>query len=71
VVNEVYRVIVKKTWTPRPSSYIDCWHDAVLSQPTCLRPYLEEACRIVVIRVAAASKCREKAKEPILAEEPG
>jgi hypothetical protein len=31
---------------------------------------VEEACRIMVARVAATSKCREKTKEPILAEEP-
>jgi hypothetical protein len=70
VVNEVYRVIVGKPRHPEQFPYIDCWWDAVLSWPSWLRPYLEEACRIMVARVATASKCREKAKEPILAEEP-
>jgi hypothetical protein len=64
VVNEVYRVIVGRPGHP------DCWQDAVFSWPTWLRPCLEEVCGIMVARVAAASKCREKAKEPILAEEP-
>jgi hypothetical protein len=68
-VNEVYRVIVGKPGHPEQSPYIDCWQDAVLSQPTWLRPCLEEACRIMVARVATTSKCRKKAKEPILAEE--
>jgi hypothetical protein len=67
VVNEVYRVIVGRLGNQEQFPYIECWQDAVLSQPTCLRPYLEEACRIMVARVAAASKCREKAKEPVLA----
>jgi hypothetical protein len=31
---------------------------------------LEEACRIMVARVATTSKCREKTKESILAKEP-
>jgi hypothetical protein len=31
---------------------------------------MEEICRIMVARVAETSKCREKTKEPILAEEP-
>jgi hypothetical protein len=44
--------------------YIDCWQDAVLSQPTWLKPHLEKACRVMVARVAAASKCREKCKKP-------
>jgi hypothetical protein len=41
----------------------------VLSQPTWLRPCLEEACRIMVVMVSATSQCREKTKESILAEE--
>jgi hypothetical protein len=44
--------------------YIDCWQDAVLSWPTWLKPYLEEACRAMIARVAAASKYREKCKKP-------
>jgi hypothetical protein len=42
--------------------YIDCWQDAVLSQPTWLKPYLEKACRVTVARAAAASKHRKKFK---------
>jgi hypothetical protein len=70
VVNEVYRVIVGRPGHPDQFPYIDCWQDAVLSQSTWLRPCLEEAFKIMVARVAAASKCREKSKEPVLAEEP-
>jgi hypothetical protein len=70
VISKVYRVIVEKSGDPEQFPYIDCWQEAVLSWPTWLRPYLEEAYRIIVARVAAASKCKEKAKEPILVEEP-
>jgi hypothetical protein len=69
VVNEVYRVI-EKPRLPEKFPYIECWQDAVLSWPTWLRPYQEVACRIMVEGVDAASKCRETAKEPTLAEEP-
>jgi hypothetical protein len=68
-VNEVYRVIVGKPGHPEQSPYIDCWQDAVLSQPTWLRPCLEETCSIMVAGVAVTSKRREKTKEPVLAEE--
>jgi hypothetical protein len=70
VVNEVHRVVVRKPRYPEQFPYIDCWQNAVLSQPTWLRPGLEEACRIMVANVAATSKYREKTNEPILAEEP-
>jgi hypothetical protein len=70
VVNEIYRVIVGKPGQPHQFPYINCWQDAILSWPKWLRPCLEEACRTMVARVAATSKCREKTKEPILAEEP-
>jgi hypothetical protein len=60
VVDEVYRVIVGRTGHPNQFPYIDCWQDAVFSQPTWLRPCLEKACRIMVARVDATSKCREK-----------
>jgi hypothetical protein len=70
VVNEVYRVVVGNLWHPDQFTYIDCWWDAVFTWLTWLRPGLEEACRIMVVRVAASSKCREKTKEAILAEEP-
>jgi hypothetical protein len=29
-----------------------------------LKPHLEEACRVLVARVSADSKCREKCKKP-------
>jgi hypothetical protein len=51
--------------------YDDCWQNAVLSQHKWLRPCLEEACSIMVARVTATSRCREKQKEPILAWESG
>jgi hypothetical protein len=60
VVSEVYRVIVGNPGHPDQFPYIDCWQDAVFSQPTWLRPCLEEACRSMVARVATASKYREK-----------
>jgi hypothetical protein len=69
LVNEAYR-IVGKPGPPEQFPYTDCWQDAVLSWLTWLRPYLEEACRIMVAKVAATSMCREKTKEPILAREP-
>jgi hypothetical protein len=53
VVNEVYRVIVGKPGHPDQLPYIDCWKDAVLIQPTWLRPCLEQTCKIMVARVAA------------------
>jgi hypothetical protein len=70
VVNEVHRVIVWMPGYPDQFPYIDCWQDAVLSQPTWLRPCLEETGRIMVARVAKTSKCREKTKETILIREP-
>jgi hypothetical protein len=70
VVNEVYKVIVGRPGHPEKLPYINCWQDAVLSWPKWLRPYLEETCRTMVARVAAASKCTEKTKETILAGEP-
>jgi hypothetical protein len=70
VVNEIYRVIVGKAGQPDQFPYINCWHDTILSRPTWLTPCLEETCRIMVARMAATSKCREKSKEPLLAEEP-
>jgi hypothetical protein len=70
VVNEVYRIIVGKPGHPEQFPYVDYWQDTVLSWPKWLRPYLEEVCRIMIARVATTSKCREKIKEPVLAEEP-
>jgi hypothetical protein len=40
LVNEIYRVIVEKPRHPEKFPYIDCWQDAVLSQPSWLRSYL-------------------------------
>jgi hypothetical protein len=48
VVNEVYRIIVGIPGHPDQFPYVYCCQDAVLS-----RPCLEEACRIMVARVAA------------------
>jgi hypothetical protein len=70
VVNEVFKLIVRKPEHLDKFPYIDCWQDAVLSWPVWLRPSLEETCRIMVARVATTSKCREKPKEPILAKDP-
>jgi hypothetical protein len=70
VVNEVYRVIVGKSGHPGQFLYIDCWQDGVPSQLTWLRPCLQETCRIMVAKVATTPKCRERTKEPVLAEEP-
>jgi hypothetical protein len=44
--------------------YIDCWQDAVLSQPIWLKPHLEKPCKVMVAREAAASKYRDKCKKP-------
>jgi hypothetical protein len=44
--------------------YVDCWQDAVLSQPSWLKPHLEKAGRVMIARAAAASKYREKCKKP-------
>jgi hypothetical protein len=52
LVNEVYRVNVEKPGHPEQFLCIDCWQDAVISQPKWLRPYLEDTCRIMVARVA-------------------
>jgi hypothetical protein len=42
--------------------YIDCWQDAVLSQHMWLKLHLEKACKVMVARVTAASKCRKNVK---------
>jgi hypothetical protein len=70
VVNEVYRVILEKPGNPGQFPYIDCWQNAMLSQPIWLRPCLEKACRVMVASVVTTSKCRETIKELILDEEP-
>jgi hypothetical protein len=66
-------VVVGEPGHPDQFPYFDPWRDVVLSRPTWLKPHLEKACRIMVARVAAASKCREKCKKlekPILAGDP-
>jgi hypothetical protein len=55
IVSKIFEVVVREPGHPDQFPYIDFWQDAVLSQPTKLRPCLEEACR-----VTAASKCSEK-----------
>jgi hypothetical protein len=70
VINEIYGVIEGKPGYPDQFPYIDCWQDAVLSWPTCLKFCLEDANRIMLARVATTSKCREEIKEPILTREP-
>jgi hypothetical protein len=70
VVNEVCRVIVGRPGHLGHFPYIDYWQDAVFGRPTWLRPCLEEAYRIMVATGSTASECREKAKLPILTEEP-
>jgi hypothetical protein len=46
--------------------YIDCWQDAVFSQPTWLKLHLEKVCKVMLPRTAAASKYGEKSTKPIL-----
>jgi hypothetical protein len=73
IVNRVFEVVVGKPRHPDQFLYVGCWQDAVLSWPTWLKPHLEEAYRVMVARVAAASKCREKCKKSeksILAGDP-
>jgi hypothetical protein len=73
IVNRVFEVVVREPGHPDQFSYIDCWQGAVLSWPMWLKPHLEAASRIMVARVAAASKCKEKCKKPeetILAGDP-
>jgi hypothetical protein len=62
VVNEVYRAIVGRPGHLDQFPYIDCWQAAILNQSTWLRPCLEEACRIMVARMAAPSKCKGENK---------
>jgi hypothetical protein len=60
VVNRVFEVVAREPEHPDQFAYIDCWQDAVLSQPIWLKSHLEEACRVTVARVAAASKGQGK-----------
>jgi hypothetical protein len=69
VLNEGFRVIVGEPGHPDQFPYIDCWQGTFLSKPMWLRPCLEEACRIMVARVATTSKCKEKTKKSMLAKE--
>jgi hypothetical protein len=71
--NSIFEVVVGELGHPDKFPYIDCWQDTVLSWPMRLKPHLEEACRIMVARVAGASKPRGKCKKPekhILAGDP-
>jgi hypothetical protein len=63
-VNRVFEMVVVDPGHPDQFTYIDCWQDAILSQLTWLKPHLEKACRVMVARVAAASKYWEKFKNP-------
>jgi hypothetical protein len=42
--------------------YMDCWQDAVLSQPTWLKHHLEKACKVKVAMAAAASNTGKNVK---------
>jgi hypothetical protein len=61
IVNRVLKVIVGEPGHPDHFLYIDCWQDTS-PQLTYLKSFLEKACRVMVARVAVASKCREKCK---------
>jgi hypothetical protein len=64
IVNKVFEVVVGVPGHQDQFPYISCWQDAVLSRPMWLKPHLEEACRVMVASMAAASKCREDCKKP-------
>jgi hypothetical protein len=64
IVNGVFELFVGESGHPDKFPYIDCWQVTILSWPTWLKLHLEEACRVMVARMAAASKCREKCKKP-------
>jgi hypothetical protein len=53
-VNRVFEVVVGGPGHSDQFPYIDFWQDAVLSQPTWLKPHLKEACRVMIAREAAA-----------------
>jgi hypothetical protein len=64
IVNRVSEVVVGDPGHPDQFPYINCWQDAIFSQPMWLKSHLEKACRFIVARMAKASKCREKCKKP-------
>jgi hypothetical protein len=64
IANRVFEVVVGDPGPSDQFPYIDCWQDAVLSRSTWLKPCLEKACRLMVARVEAAPKYREKCKKP-------
>jgi hypothetical protein len=70
VANEVYKVIVGKPGHPDQFPYVIAGRMVSSGQYTWLRPFLEEAFRVMIARMAATSKCREKTKERILPGEP-
>jgi hypothetical protein len=61
--NRIFEMVVGEPAHPDQFPYIDCWQNAVLSWPTWLKRHLEEACSVMVARVTAGSKCREKCKK--------
>jgi adenine-specific DNA methylase len=63
-VNRVFEVVVGGPGYSDQFPYIDCWQDAVLGWSMWLNLHLEEVCRVVVARVAAAFKCRKLCKKP-------
>jgi hypothetical protein len=60
LLSRVFEVVIVDTEHPDQFPYIDCWQDAVLIQPMWLKSCLEKACKVMVARVTAAFKCREK-----------
>jgi hypothetical protein len=64
IINRVFEILVGEQGYPDQFPYIDCWQDAVLSWSMWLIFHLEEAYRVMVARVAGASKFREKCKKP-------
>jgi hypothetical protein len=64
IVNRLFEVNTGEPGHPYQFLCINCCQDAVLNWPMWQKPHLEKACRVMVARAAAASKCREKCKEP-------
>jgi hypothetical protein len=62
IVDRVFEVVIGEPGHPDQFHYIDCWQDAVLSQPKWLKIHLEEAGSVMVAKVAAASKSGKNIK---------
>jgi hypothetical protein len=60
IVNRVFEMVVWEPRYPDQFPYSDCWQDEVFSWPTWLKLHIEEACMVMVARVAAAFKCWKK-----------